>query len=211
MAEKIELDLRNRERSTKRIIRTAAVWITLLAVFLLPIPTYAARHSIDVENSVLTVRVYKSGLFSIFAHDHEIRTPIMRGEVDDSDKPSVELWVDADKLRVVDSELSAKNRADVQKTMEGPEVLDIRRFPVIHFRSTAIEKMGANHWVVRGELDLHGQSRPVAVEVSEKDGRYQGSVALKQRNFGITPVRIVGGTVSVKDQIKVEFEVVAVR
>lgn len=195
----------------QQIMRTAVARTILLTAFLVPIHAYAEPHSIDVQSSVLTVRVYKSGLFAVFAHDHEIRTPIRRGELDDSDNPSVELWVDAGKLRVVDSELSAKDRAEVQKTMEGPEVLDIRRFPEIHFRSTAIEKTGPNRWMVRGDLDLHGQSRPVAVEVSEKDGRYQGSATLKQRDFGITPIRIAGGTVRVKDQIKVEFEVLSER
>ena len=42
----------------------------------------AASQPIDTERSTLTVRVYKSGVFSAFAHDHEIRAPIEEGEAD---------------------------------------------------------------------------------------------------------------------------------
>ncbi len=68
--------------------------------------------------------------------------------------------------------------------------------------------MRAGHWTVRGDVTLHGQTRPVAVDVTGKDGRYRGSATLKQRDFGITPIRLGGGTVSVKDEVRVEFEIV---
>jgi hypothetical protein len=32
-------------------------------------------------------------------------------------------------------------------------------------------------------------------------------VTLKQTDFGITPVTVVGGTVKVKDEVKIEFEI----
>lgn len=46
------------------------------------------------------------------------------------------------------------------------------------------------------------------LEVSENSGHYVGMTTLKQRDFGINPVRIAGGTVKVKDTVKIEFEVV---
>jgi hypothetical protein len=90
----------------------------------------------DTRHSTLKVRVFKSGMFSAFAHDHEIEAPIAQGSVSLSTKPSIELRVDARKLRVLDPKLSAKNRADVQKTMEGPQVLDSNRFTEVSFHST---------------------------------------------------------------------------
>jgi hypothetical protein len=44
--------------------------------------------------------------------------------------------------------------------------------------------------------------------VERKDGHYLGSTTFKQREFGITPVRVAGGTVKVKDEVKIEFDVV---
>lgn len=173
----------------------------------------AARDAvaIDSPHSKMTVRVYKTGFFSALAHNHEIDAPIESGEVSQSENPSVDLRVDARKLRVLDPEASENTRADIQKTMQGPQVLDADHFPEIHFMSTAVESKGTDVWVVHGNLDLHGQIHPVMVEVTLKDGIYRGSTILKQTMFGITPVKIAGGTVKVKDELKVEFEIALVK
>ena len=34
-----------------------------------------------------------------------------------------------------------------------------------------------------------------------------GSTSLKQTDFGITPISIAGGTVKVKDEVRIEFDV----
>jgi polyisoprenoid-binding protein YceI len=167
--------------------------------------------AIDGAHSSLKVRVSKSGFFSAFAHNHEIEAPIESGEVAESGSPSVELRVDARKMRVLDPEASADTRAQVQKTMLGPQVLDTERFPQIHFQSTEVEAKGADHWLVHGTLELHGQSHPVSVDVALKDGVYRGTATLKQTGFGITPVSVAGGTVKVKDEVKVEFEIALVK
>jgi polyisoprenoid-binding protein YceI len=168
-------------------------------------------RAIDAAHSSLKVRVSKSGFFSAFAHNHEIEAPIESGEVTESGSPSVELRVDARKMRVLDPEASADTQAQVQKTMLGPQVLDSEHFPEIHFQSTEVETKGTDHWVVRGTLNLHGQSRPVTVDVALKDGMYRGTATLKQTGFGMKPVTVAGGTVKVKDEIRVEFEIALVK
>jgi hypothetical protein len=40
-------------------------------------------------------------------------------------------------------------------------------------------------------------------------GRYRASTILKQRDFGIQPIRVAGGTVRVKDEIRLEFDIAA--
>ena len=113
------------------------------------------RGKLNRPHSTITVRVYKSGFLSAFAHNHEIRAPIQSGEIAESEKPSVELRVDARKLRVLDPEASDDTRAQVQKTMQGPQVLDIDRFPEIRFQSTGVELKSPDHWIVHGNLGLH--------------------------------------------------------
>jgi len=180
--------------------------------------TGGARR-IDTARSKMTVRVFKSGFFSAFAHNHEIEAPIESGEVNEAgtatDSAAVsgqvsglgaELRVDARKLRVLDPEASTETRAKIQATMLGPQVLDTEHYPEIHFKSTVIEPR-ADSWVVRGMLELHGQSHPVEVEATLKDGVYRGTAALKQTAFGIKPVSIAGGTVNVKDEVRIEFEI----
>jgi polyisoprenoid-binding protein YceI len=168
----------------------------------------AEEREIDTARSVLKIRVFKSGIFSGFAHDHEIEAPVAEGTVRVSTDPSVTLRVHAGELRVLDPELSPGKREDVQRTMEGSEVLDIKRFPEISFESTAVQKKDEQHWTVRGNLTLHGQASPVEVDVVEKDGHYQGSAKLRQHVFGITPIAVAGGTVKVKDEVKIEFDIV---
>lgn len=168
---------------------------------------YAARHNIDNQRSAITIHVSKAGLFSALGHDHEVTTQIARGHIDYPENAAVELWIDARALRVIDSDLSAKDRTEVQKTMEGPEVLDVQGFPEIHFRSTAASRQSGNRWSVRGSLDLHGQSRPVVLEITETNGQFLGTTTLKLRDYGISPPAAAGGSVKVKDEIKLDLKV----
>jgi len=170
---------------------------------------HAESRQIDAAQSTLTVFVYKSGLFSAFADDHIIDAPIASGTISDAAPLSVVIGVRAGDLKVRDPKLSAEKRAEVQTRMLSAEVLDTQKFPMIGFESTAVEPGGADRWTVTGRLTIHGQSRPVTFPVTRANGRYRGAVTLKQRGFGITPISIGGGTVKVKDEIKIEFDIVA--
>jgi len=161
---------------------------------------------IDCAHSTITVYVYKTGILSTLAHNHEIEAPIEWGEVKGSEGSSVELRVNSSKLRVLDTEVSDGTRARIEATLQ-TEVLDVGRFPEIHFQSTEVEPSGTDHWIIHGNLDLHGQTHPISFEVALKNGLYEGTAVLKQSGFGITPVKVAGGTVKVKDEIKVAFSI----
>lgn len=186
-------------------------WIPAAALLFLAVASTAAaptRREMDVTRSTLTVRVFKAGLFSAFGHNHEIRAPISKGSFDESaDLPSVELQVDARQLQAMDPDVSAKDRAEVQQTMLGPTVLDSARFPEIRFRSLTVEKAGEGKWRVHGDLTLHGETRPVLVEVNGGSGHYRGSATVRQTDFGVKPVSAGGGAIKVKDEVRVEFEI----
>ena len=166
----------------------------------------AQQHPIDKQKSAMTVHLSRSGILSAFGHDHEIAAPVAGGAVDTAAR-HVELRVQAGELKVLDSKASEKDRAEIQETMLGPEVLDVTRHPEITFRSTRAEQSGAGSWSVHGLLTLHGQTKPVTVQVTEKAGHYVGQARLKQTEFGIKPVRVGGGTIRVKDELRIEFEI----
>ena len=166
----------------------------------------AEPRAIDTKASTLTIRVGRAGAFSAFGHDHVIQAPIANGTAD-IEARRVELRVPAGALRVNDPKASESDREAIQKTMLGPQVLDIARFPEIVFRSTAATQSGAGAWTVTGNLTLHGETRPVTVAVKESAGRYTGSVSIKQTDFGIKPVKVAAGTVKVKDEVRIEFEI----
>jgi polyisoprenoid-binding protein YceI len=195
----------------KRIAWTTFAVLTLCVCPTRPAAGGADVRKIDGPHSTMTVQISKTGVFSAFAHNHEIEAPIEFGEVKESESPSVELRVNARKMRVLDPEASQDTRAQIQRTMQGSEVLDADQFPDVRFQSTTVEAKEADHWAVHGKLDLHGQTHPITVDVTLKDGFYRGSATFKQTGFGITPVRVAGGTVKVKDELKIEFEIVLVK
>jgi polyisoprenoid-binding protein YceI len=164
-------------------------WIvSLAAASLMCVPGVSAqRHDIDTQKSTLTIHVGKTGAFSGLGHEHEVRAPIHSGTADTGSHPAVEIHVDARALRVIDKDDSEKDRAEVQKMMLGPEVLDSEHHQEIVFKSIAAESTGQGRWTLRGNLTLHGQTRPVTVHVTLKDGRYTGEAIVKQTDFGIRP------------------------
>lgn len=167
-----------------------------------------SRKSIDTEHSTLTVRVYKSGLLSGFGHEHEIHAPVQSGYLDE-EKNAVEFSVNARSLRVIDRDVSDKDRAEIQATMLGPRVLDSDKFPEIKFRSTGVSSSADGKRTIHGELTLHGQTHPVDATADGASGHYRGSAVLRQKDFGITPVTVAGGAIKVKDEVRIEFEIVA--
>jgi polyisoprenoid-binding protein YceI len=162
-------------------------------------------RNIDTQKSTLTIHVGKTGVFSGFGHEHEVRAPILSGTADTAAHPAVEIHVDARALRVIDKDASDSERAEVQQTMLGPEVLDSERQHEIVFKSTAADPTGQGQWTLRGNLTLRGQTRPVTVHVTLKDDHYTGEATVKQTDFGIKPPGKAG--VRAKDEVKVTFVV----
>jgi polyisoprenoid-binding protein YceI len=189
-------------------MRRKLVPSALVASALLSAPAHGETWAVDAQKSSFTVHVYKSGLFSAFGDNHEVKANVTSGSVSDGDKPAVEIEVDSRKMTVLDPDLAKEKRAEVQKRMLGPEVLDVARFPEIRFRSTAVKPMGEGHWRVEGELELRGKKVPLKLEVTGSKERFRGSATISQRAFGIEPISVAGGTVKVRDDLKVDFEIV---
>ena len=104
----------------RTVFLAAASWVCGLGVS-------AQQHNIDTQKSTLTIHVGKTGVFSGLGHEHEVRAPIHSGTADTGAHPAVEVHVNAQELRVVGKDEPEKNRAEVQKTILGPEVLDSER------------------------------------------------------------------------------------
>jgi polyisoprenoid-binding protein YceI len=180
----------------------------LLLAAALPTQASAQARPIDVKQSQITIHVGRAGLFSAFGHDHLVRAPIAQGTIDESaTRSQVEFRVESRQLKVMDPDVKPEERAEIQRDMLGPKVLDSEKHPEIRFRSTSIEPTGNGKWKVSGELTLRGQTRPVQATVTGGNGAYRGTAEFKQTAFGIKPVSVGGGTVKVKDELRIEFEV----
>lgn len=162
---------------------------------------------IDTTRSIIMVKVDKSGLFSAFAHNHTIQAPLASGSLD-AGKRTATLTFNTKEMKVVDEGVKDSERADIEQTMKSDKVLDVQKFPEVRFVSTSITPQDGGRYQVRGDLTLHGTTRPIEFPLTFSSARYAGSVKLKQTDFGITPVTIAGGAVKVNDLIEVVFEIV---
>lgn len=197
---------RRRGRAARSRAGTFARWVLTIACGFLVQMAIGQTRAIDTIDSKLTVHVSRAGIFSAFGDNHEVAAPISEGVIDENVR-RVTFVIESRRMKVLDPHLAAEKRKQVQERMLGPDVLDVARFPQIKFESTSVEQGGPGRMLVHGDLSLHGTTKPVTVDVRTESGRYLGSATLKQREFGITPVTIAGGTVKVKDELKIEFDI----
>ena len=179
------------------------------------------NYSIDGARSKVEINVYKEGLFKAFGHDHVIAAKELSGQVqfdaEKIDQSTVRLKLPTKSFTVIDPGESDKDRRDVQATMEGEKVLDVAKFPEITFTSRRVSSVkktpGGWELTLSGDLNLHGVEKQVSfpLRVREEAGelRSVGEISLLQSDYGITPVKVGGGAVKVKDKLKITFIVVA--
>jgi polyisoprenoid-binding protein YceI len=98
-----------------------------------------------------------------------------------------------------------------------PDFLDAEQFPTMIFRSTAVEARGGEAYTLKGELTMHGVTKPVVF-----DAEYMGEVAnpqggrsaglsargrIKRSEWGLVwNVGLEAGGLMVGDEIKIEVE-----
>jgi len=186
------------------LMRTRKHLLIIAVIGFVPL-AFGQTRPID-NSSRLLVHAFKSGLFSGLADNHEIEAPISEGTIDEPGM-RVRFAVDARRMQVLDPKLSADKRREIQDRMEGPEVLDSEHFPKITFESTKVQRTDPGTLRVEGRLSLHGMTRPITVNVKTENGRYVGTCSLSQREFGISPISIAGGTVKVEDELKIGFDI----
>src|SRR6266853_128266 len=77
------------------------VMLLLVASLVWISATSGQQRAIDIKKSVMTVRVYKAGVFSALGHNHEISAPITSGTVDVTAR-QVELRAQTRTVKVLD-------------------------------------------------------------------------------------------------------------
>jgi polyisoprenoid-binding protein YceI len=181
------------------------------------LPTY----KVDIGRSKVEINVFKGGLFKALGHDHIIAAKRFSGTVQfdagNVKDSSVSFSVDSGSLTVLDPQASGKDRSEVQATMEGPEVLNVRAFPRITFHSTRVSDLAqsgdALEVTLTGRINLHGVEKettfPVRVRFEKNLLHAIGTATIAQTDFGIIPIKAGGGTVRVKDQLKISFDILA--
>ncbi len=181
-------------------------------------------YKIVTAESSLSVFVAKAGLFSAFAHDHNIGVKSFSGSVTVPESGpatlvggALALDIEAKSLTVLDQKVSDKDRAEITSSMHNA-VLESEKYPKITFKSASVsglKQMGENSYsfTVNGDLTLHGTTKRIAVPVSAtitpQQLRATGKYTLRQTDFGIKPYSAAGGAVKVKDEVVINFSIIA--
>jgi polyisoprenoid-binding protein YceI len=176
----------------------------------------ARTFNIDPAGSRVLIQVGHSGVFGFAGHDHEILAAAVSGRVrgypNDWARSAVTLEFDSSKLKVTGKGEPASDVPDVQSVMLSERVLDVKRFPTVSFRSrrvTATAGTSGIGLVIEGDLTLHGVTRPLTVRSTvslESTGlTARGTCVIRQTEFGMEPVTAAGGTIKVKDELRVDF------
>jgi polyisoprenoid-binding protein YceI len=194
--------------------------LLLLAVFAFG-QSRTRTYTIVPSESSFWVFVGKAGLFSALAHDHEIGVKSFSGRVvvpaAGASGGSLEMEVDAPSLVVLDKKPSEEDKKKIFNSMHN-EVLESAKYQKITFKSVSVSDVkqtgnDAYSFVVNGDLTLRGVTNriavPVAATVTPQDLRATGKYTLKQTDYGIKPYSAAGGTIKVKDEVVINFNIVA--
>jgi len=174
------------------------------------------RYSLVPQVSRVVVHVGKAGLFGFAGHEHQIVAgPVAGTVVVDTEsvaRSTVEVRFDASGLRVTGQGEPQARRPEGPGSDARTAVPRRRPLPTIRFvsKTVTVTRASGGHYdlVLRGDLTLHGVTRavvaPVSVDLVGERLMAQGRVAIRQTDFGITPIT-VAGVVKVKDEVVLEW------
>jgi polyisoprenoid-binding protein YceI len=186
-----------------------------------PRPGNFTPCTMDRKQSKLEIHVYREGFLKAFGHDHLISATELSGQMQLAQpnvaEPSVSFVAETPSLVVVDPGETEKDRNEVQATMLGDKVLDAARYAQIQFTSSGVrsitQREGVTELQVDGTLRVHGVERLVTVPVrlrrEERNLTADGELPLLQSSYGIAPIKVRGGSVRVRDKLKISFHIVA--
>ena len=202
-------------------VRQIANSIALLVLLTFAASAQSKTYTIVASESSFWVFAGKTGLFSALAHDHEIGVKSFSGKVTipkaGAAAGALDLDIDAKSLAVLDKKVSDEDRTKIFNSMHN-EVIESAKHPKITFKSVSVsdvKQTGDNAYglVVNGDLTLHGVTKRIAVPVNVKITPQlltaTGKYALKQTDYGIKPYSAAGGTIKVKNEVVVNFNIVA--
>jgi len=194
--------------------------LLLLTVFVFG-QSRTRTYTIVPAESNFWVFVGKSGLFSALAHDHEIGVKSFSGRVvvpeTGAGAGSLEMEVDAKSLVVLDKKPSEEDKKKIFDSMHN-EVIESAKHQKITFKSVSVgdvKQTGDDtyNFVVNGDLTLRGVTKriavPVAATITPQQLRAAGKYTLKQTDYGIKPYSAAGGTIKVKNEVVINFNIVA--
>lgn len=178
------------------------------------------RFRFNPSQGRFTAQAFAAGLLSAFAHSPTFAVRDYRGELrieaGRADGLGLDLTARADSLDLLDK-VSDSDRREIDQRMRR-DVLQVAAFPEIVYRAADVpaESIGRGEFRLRigGRLTLHGvtQPRPIdaVLRVFQDGVLLRGECPLRLSDYRIAPVTALGGTIKLKDELRLAFELFAV-
>lgn len=177
-------------------------------------------YRIDAARSLITITVRRGGALARFGHDHVIASRSVAGFVAPQ-AGRADLHFRLDQLTVDEAALRSAAGLDTQPDQEAIDgtrtnmlrrVLDADRHPLVLLHA---QRIPGDRSRLQLTVTLHGVARSLAVPVRLEESasviKASGQFTLRQTDFGITPMSVMGGAMTVQDPMELQFTLVAVR
>jgi len=193
------------------------------------VPPGFTRFRIVPAGTEVRALVYRDGPMARLGHNHVVSTRALAGEVllgEPGTEPRLSLQLPVASLTVDEAGLRAEEGVDfpgpvpddaidgTRRNLLGADLLDAERHPVIRLTSGAITGQ-APDYAVTVIVEVKGASHelqvPVRVERQGDDLRATGQFTVTHAQLGLTPFSVMGGLLSVRDEIRLKFAILARR
>ncbi len=187
----------------------------------------STRYTIDSHASLLVVKVYRDGQLASLGHNHVISSRDLQGEIYLAESirdtafeirlPVASLVIDSPVLRAAagddfPGELDADAILGTRSNLLSEQQLDVASWPEIVLRSRSIDAEPPDFTVMVDmafKAHISSIAVPVQMEISGDQIIVTGAFTILQSEFGMQPFSVMMGALRVRDEINVEFHIVA--
>ena len=170
----------------------------------------AGTYTIDPSHSSVEFKVRHLGLSKVRGGFSSFSGEVVVGE--HAEQSSVHVSIDAGSF--------STGNDDRDSHVRSPDFLDVEQHPTLTYTSSSVRQQG-HDWVVEGELDVHGQVRPVALAVEFEGATtdpwgndriaFSATTEIDRDDFGLTwNQALEAGGVVIGKSVTISIEVQAV-
>lgn len=181
------------------------------------------------QDSSVRIYAFRAGRAARLGHNHVLSAPRFTGffylPTSGAGKGRFDLEFRLDQLEIdnpayrsglgaaFSSVLSPEDSEGTREHLLGADGLQADRFPFVRIRSLQISGE-APKFAAQARIQMHGQQRDIWIplEVAGLPDRLSvsGSFVLRQTDFGVQPFSLLGGLLSVQDEVVLDFKLTGV-
>ena len=180
-----------------------------------PVTATTGNFQLGPDTGRIVIKTGRVGAFAKAGHDLTIEVTRWSATIEVPDEDAggvtaarVSAELDLGSLEVREGSGGVKPLSDGDRREIKKQIGNILGTGTASFTSSRIVKVGVSGGAVEGTLTINSTAQPARLQVTEAgSGRYRGTATVTQSAFGIKPYSGFFGTLKIKDEVSVEFEV----